>query len=95
MLQFFLLYIHVYIYFFFIQRDYVNLSRRRPTENSEVPSSIVAVETCREKNILGTVADSGCRVRQTPSGVVHACSCDNSLKYCFVASGVKTTGAKT
>jgi len=54
----------------------------------------VAVKTCREKNILGTAADSGCRVRQTPSGVIHPC-CDNSLKYCFVASSVKTTCAKT
>jgi len=56
----------------------------------------VAVETCREKNILGTVADSGCHVPPPPPpGVVYACSCDNSLKYCFVASSVKTTGAKT
>lgn len=83
-----------YIYIFFIQFDYVNSSRRRPTENSGVPSSIVAVKTCREKNILGTVADSGCCVRQTPSSVIHPC-CDNSLKYCFVASSVKTTCTKT
>lgn len=53
LLQFFVnTYIFFFIYIQYIKRDYVNSSRRRPTENSRVPPSIVAVKTCREKNIL-------------------------------------------